>query len=401
MQPSSSTASASRVATRVAAGLAPNAAPRSRPAAASSLRRCVDVGSGSGVAARARAGAKSVAGASNASSSSSSSKKSPLSFSPPPTSSSSASSSSSSPSPSSAARRPRVTAHVFGGLGKLFGGSDASERTRAKYQPMVDAVHALESSMAALSDADLRSKTDELRARAVSGNAELDDLLPEAFAVVREASKRVLGLRPFDVQLIGGAVLHSGQVAEMRTGEGKTLVAVLPAYLNALTGKGVHVVTVNDYLARRDSEWVGQVHKFLGLTVGLVQAGLDEKERKEAYNCDITYVTNSELGFDYLRDNLASAADDLVLRKSGFNFCVIDEVDSILIDEARTPLIISGPAEKSSEKYVRASKLAGAMAREVHYTVDEKQRSVLLTEGEDCFWFGWVGREKKSGKRKS
>ena len=399
MQPSSSTASASRVATRVAAGLAPNAAPRSRPAAASSLRRCVDVGSGSGVAARALAGAKSVAGASNASSSSSSSKKSPLSFSPPPTSSSSASSSSSSPSPSSAARRPRVTAHVFGGLGKLFGGSDASERTRAKYQPMVDAVNALESSMAALSDADLRSKTDELRARAVSGNAELDDLLPEAFAVVREASKRVLGLRPFDVQLIGGAVLHSGQVAEMRTGEGKTLVAVLPAYLNALTGKGVHVVTVNDYLARRDSEWVGQVHKFLGLTVGLVQAGLDEKERKEAYNCDITYVTNSELGFDYLRDNLASAADDLVLRKSGFNFCVIDEVDSILIDEARTPLIISGPAEKSSEKYVRASKLAGAMAREVHYTVDEKQRSVLLTEGEDCFWFGWVGREKKSGKR--
>ena len=168
-------------------------------------------------------------------------------------------------------------------------------------------------------------------------------------------------------------------------------MAVLPAYLNALTGKGVHVVTVNDYLARRDSEWVGQVHKFLGLTVGLVQSGLDEKERKEAYSCDVTYVTNSELGFDYLRDNLASAADDLVLRKSGFNFCVIDEVDSILIDEARTPLIISGPAEKSSEKYVRASKLAGAMAREVHYTVDEKQRSVLLTEGA-------VGRSVGSGR---
>ena len=245
---------------------------------------------------------------------------------------------------------------------------------------MVDAVNALESSMAALSDADLRSKTDELRARAVSGNAELDDLLPEAFAVVREASKRVLGLRPFDVQLIGGAVLHSGQVAEMRTGEGKTLVAVLPAYLNALTGKGVHVVTVNDYLARRDSEWVGQVHKFLGLTVGLVQAGLDEKERKEAYNCDITYVTNSELGFDYLRDNLASAADDLVLRKSGFNFCVIDEVDSILIDEARTPLIISGQGETSTHLYGEVTKVIPYLRRDEHYVVDEKAHSVSLTD---------------------
>ena len=205
----------------------------------------------------------------------------------------------------------------------------------ARYQPMVDAVNALEALDRPPSrDADLKAKTAELRERALAG-ASLDDLLPEAFAVVREASKRVLGLRPFDVQLIGGAVLHGGQVAEMRTGEGKTLVAVMPAYLNALTGRGVHVVTVNDYLARRDSEWVGQVHKFLGLSVGLVQSGLDERERKEAYNCDVTYVTNSELGFDYLRDNLASSADDLVLRVSGFNFCVIDEVDSILIDEAR------------------------------------------------------------------
>ena len=387
MQPSS-TMSASR-ATRVAAVAAPNAAPSSRPAAASSLNR--SSGDARPVATRALAGATSsrVAGASIASSSSSSSKKSPLSFSPPPTPTVLSSSSSSSAA-SSSARRSRVAANVFGGLGKLFGGADASERTRAKYQPMVDAVNALEAPVSALSDADLRAKTDELRARALA-DTPLDDLLPEAFAVVREASKRVLGLRPFDVQLIGGAVLHSGQVAEMRTGEGKTLVAVLPAYLNALTGKGVHVVTVNDYLARRDSEWVGQVHKFLGLTVGLVQSGLDEKERKEAYSCDVTYVTNSELGFDYLRDNLASAADDLVLRKSGFNFCVIDEVDSILIDEARTPLIISGPAEKSSEKYVRASKLAGAMAREVHYTVDEKQRSVLLTEGA-------VGRSVGSGR---
>jgi preprotein translocase subunit SecA len=231
--------------------------------------------------------------------------------------------------------------------------------------------------MAALSDADLAAQTPALRSKLAAG-ASLDDLLPEAFAVVREAATRVLGLRPFDVQLIGGAVLHAGQIAEMRTGEGKTLVAVLPAYLNALAGQGVHVVTVNDYLARRDSEWVGQVHRFLGLTVGLVQQGQGEAARRAAYACDVTYVTNSELGFDYLRDNLATAADDLVLRP--FNFCVIDEVDSILIDEARTPLIISGPADKPSEKYYRAAKLAGALARDVHYTVDEKQKSVLLTE---------------------
>ena len=368
--------SASR-ATRVAAGAAPNAAPRSRPAVASSLRRSNDCGdTRRPVATGALAGAKSSssigAGASNVSSS----KKSPLSFSPPPTPTFSSS--------SPARRSPNVAANVFDGLGKLFGGSDPSQRTRTRYQPMVDAVNALEASTSALSDADLKAKTAELRERALAG-ASLDDLLPEAFAVVREASKRVLGLRPFDVQLIGGAVLHGGQVAEMRTGEGKTLVAVMPAYLNALTGRGVHVVTVNDYLARRDSEWVGQVHKFLGLSVGLVQSGLDERERKEAYNCDVTYVTNSELGFDYLRDNLASSADDLVLRVSGFNFCVIDEVDSILIDEARTPLIISGPAEKPSEKYIRASKLAGAMARDVHYTVDEKQRAVLLTDGASFF----------------
>ena len=376
MQPSPSTSRATRVAAGNSASNAP--APRSRSVAAPSLRR----GNGSGsdtrpVATGALAGAKSSSSIGRAlkknASSSNSSKKSPLSFSPPPTPTFSSSSSSSS--------SRSLVANVFGGLGKLFGAGDASERTRTKYQPMVDAVNALEPSMSALSDEGLKAKTQELRERALAGTS-LDDLLPEAFAVVREASKRVLGLRPFDVQLIGGAVLHNGQVAEMRTGEGKTLVAVLPAYLNALTGRGVHVVTVNDYLARRDSEWVGQVHKFLGLSVGLVQSGLDEKERKEAYNCDVTYVTNSELGFDYLRDNLASAADDLVLRKAGFNFCVIDEVDSILIDEARTPLIISGPAEKSSEKYVRASKLANAMAREVHYTVDEKQRSVLLTEGE-------------------
>ena len=249
--------------------------------------------------------------------------------------------------------------------------------THKPNQPIVDAVNALEPAMQALSDADLAAQTPALRARLSNGES-LDSLLPSAFAVVREASRRVLGLRPFDVQIVGGAVLHEGRIAEMRTGEGKTLVAVLPAYLNALTGAGVHVVTVNDYLARRDSEWVGQVHRFLGLTVGLVQQGLPEAARRAAYASDVTYVTNSELGFDFLRDNLASSADDLVLRD--FNYCVIDEVDSILIDEARTPLIISGPADAPSDKYARAAKLATAMARDVHYTVDEKQRSVLLTE---------------------
>ena len=188
--------------------------------------------------------------------------------------------------------------------------------------------------------------------------ASLDDVLVEAFAVVREASVRVLGLRPFDVQLMGGMILHEGQIAEMRTGEGKTLVAILPSYLNALAGRGVHVVTVNDYLARRDCEWVGQVLRFLGLTVGLIQGGHTNEQRRDAYNCDVTYVTNSELGFDYLRDNLCTAPEDLVLRKDGSFFCVIDEVDSILIDEARTPLIISGEAEKPSTSYIKANKLA-------------------------------------------
>ena len=195
---------------------------------------------------------------------------------------------------------------------------------------------------------------------------------------MREASTRVLGLTPFDVQLIGGMILHDGEIAEMRTGEGKTLVAVLPAFLNALAGKGVHVVTVNDYLARRDSEWVGQVHRFLGLTVGLIQSGMEEEDRKKAYAADVTYVTNSELGFDYLRDNLCNRPEDLVQRDA--NYCVIDEVDSILIDEARTPLIISGSADKPSEKYVKAAKLAEALVRDVHYTVDEKQRNVLVTD---------------------
>jgi preprotein translocase subunit SecA len=204
--------------------------------------------------------------------------------------------------------------------------------------------------------------------------------LPEAFAVVREAGQRVLGMRHFDVQLLGAIILHKGQIAEMKTGEGKTLVATLPAYLNALNGKGVHIITVNDYLARRDAEWMGQVHRFLGLTVGLIQQGMDQVERKKNYNCDITYATNSEVGFDYLRDNMATVMEDVVQRP--FNFCVIDEVDSVLIDEARTPLIISGQVERPSEKYIRASEVADSLRKEneEHYEVDEKARNVLLTD---------------------
>ncbi|KAL2631916.1 hypothetical protein R1flu_016602 [Riccia fluitans] len=271
----------------------------------------------------------------------------------------------------------KTTAMLGGMFGGLFKGDDAGDKTRQEYSGLVNQVNALEPQMQKLSDDQLRKITTELKKRAQAGES-LESILPEAFALVREASKRVLGLRPFDVQLIGGMVLHKGQIAEMRTGEGKTLVAVLPAFLNALSGKGVQVVTVNDYLARRDCEWVGQVHRFLGLQVGLIQQGMNSEERRNNYGCDVTYVTNSELGFDFLRDNLATSKDDLVLR--GFNFCVIDEVDSILIDEARTPLIISGSAEKPSERYYKAAKIAGVFMRDTHYTVDEKQKSVLLTE---------------------
>lgn len=262
-------------------------------------------------------------------------------------------------------------------LGGIFKGNDTGESTRQQYASTVGVINGLEAEMSALSDSELREKTLVLKERAQRGES-LDSLLPEAFAVVREASKRVLGLRPFDVQLIGGMVLHEGEIAEMRTGEGKTLVAILPAYLNALTGTGVHVVTVNDYLARRDCEWVGQVPRFLGLKVGLIQQNMTSEERRENYLCDITYVTNSELGFDYLRDNLATSVEELVLR--GSSYCVIDEVDSILIDEARTPLIISGPADRPSDRYYKAAKIAAAYERDIHYTVDEKQKTVLLTE---------------------
>lgn len=270
-----------------------------------------------------------------------------------------------------------AVASLGGLLGGIFKGNDTGEATRKQYAATVNVINGLEANISKLSDSELRDKTFELRERAQKRES-LDSLLPEAFAVVREASKRVLGLRPFDVQLIGGMVLHKGEIAEMRTGEGKTLVAILPAYLNALVGKGVHVVTVNDYLARRDCEWVGQVPRFLGMKVGLIQQNMTSEQRKENYLCDITYVTNSELGFDYLRDNLATSVEELVIR--GFNYCVIDEVDSILIDEARTPLIISGPAEKPSDKYYKAAKIAEAFERDIHYTVDEKQKSVLISE---------------------
>ncbi|MCP9776410.1 MULTISPECIES: preprotein translocase subunit SecA [unclassified Cyanobium] len=273
---------------------------------------------------------------------------------------------------------------------------DPNARKLKRYQPIVSDINLLEEEIAPLSDDELRGLTGEFRQKLeqVAGNAAkeralLDELLPQAFAVVREAGKRVLGMRHFDVQLIGGMVLHDGQIAEMKTGEGKTLVATLPAYLNALTGRGVHVVTVNDYLARRDAEWMGQVHRFLGLSVGLIQQEMAPAARRANYACDITYATNSELGFDYLRDNMASDIAEVVQRQP--NYCVIDEVDSILIDEARTPLIISGQIERPQEKYRRAAEVAELLERsaelgkdgidpEGDYEVDEKQRNVTLTD---------------------
>ncbi|KGF72791.1 preprotein translocase subunit SecA [Neosynechococcus sphagnicola sy1] len=254
---------------------------------------------------------------------------------------------------------------------------DPNARKLKKYQPYVVDINLLEDEIQKLSEQELIGKTAEFKQRLEKGES-LDDLLPEAFAVVREAGQRVLGMRHFDVQLLGGMVLHDGQIAEMKTGEGKTLVATLPAYLNALSGKGVHIVTVNDYLARRDAEWMGQVHRYLGLSVGLIQQGMGAMERERNYACDITYATNSELGFDYLRDNMATAMPDVVQRP--FNFCIIDEVDSVLIDEARTPLIISGQLERPTEKYLRASEVAFLLKQEEHYEVDEKARNVLLTD---------------------
>src|SRR5580765_6825044 len=274
-------------------------------------------------------------------------------------------------------------------LAKVFGTN--TEREVKGMLPTVAAINALEPQLRELSDADLAAKTIEFRERIAQG-ATLDDLLIEAFAVVREAGRRVLNMRHFDVQLIGGMVLHKGKIAEMKTGEGKTLVATLPCYLNALPGNGVHVVTVNDYLARRDSEWMGRLYKALGLTVGVIVHDLDDQERKTSYNSDITYGTNNEFGFDYLRDNMKFRLEDCSQREH--NFAIVDEVDSILIDEARTPLIISGPSEESTDKYYKINRIIPKLERgEVHegkepgekwttgdYTVDEKHRTVALTE---------------------
>jgi preprotein translocase subunit SecA len=239
-------------------------------------------------------------------------------------------------------------------------------------------IESLEEELVDLSDAELRAKTDDFKRRYADGEADLDDLLPEAFAVAREAAKRTLGQRPYKVQLMGGAALHLGQVAEMRTGEGKTLTCVLPAYLNAISGDGVHVVTTNDYLAKRDAEWMGRVHRFLGLTVGVILNDMTPAQRREAYNADITYGTNNEFGFDYLRDNMAWSLDDCVQR--GHNYAIVDEVDSILIDEARTPLIISGPADQSSRWYVEFARLVPMMKKDIHYEVDERKRTVGVSE---------------------
>ncbi|HEX3031785.1 MAG TPA: preprotein translocase subunit SecA [Bacillota bacterium] len=254
---------------------------------------------------------------------------------------------------------------------------DDNAREIKKLNRVVEVINGLEPEMEKLSDVELRGKTAEFRNRLTEGET-LDDLLPEAFAVVREASKRILGMRHFDVQLIGGMVLHQGRIAEMRTGEGKTLVATLPTYLNALSGKGVHVVTVNDYLATRDSEWMGRIYRFLGLTTGLIVHGLTYDQRKAAYAADISYGTNNEFGFDYLRDNMVIHAEEMVQRE--LNYAVVDEVDSILIDEARTPLIISGAGDKATDLYYVFAKLVPKLKNETDYTVDEKAHTVVLTE---------------------
>ena len=261
-------------------------------------------------------------------------------------------------------------------LVKKFVGS-RNDREIKKIQPLVAKINDLEPRLSSLTDEQLKAKTAEFKQRSENGES-LEDLLPDAFAVVRETGKRALNMRHFDVQLIGGVVLHQGRISEMKTGEGKTLVATLPAYLNALEGKGVHVITVNDYLARRDSEWMGRLYKFLGLTVGVIQHGLDDDERRESYGSDITYGTNNEFGFDYLRDNMKFDLAHCVQRPH--QYAIVDEVDSILIDEARTPLIISGPSEESTDKYYRLDKIIPKLRRDIDYQVDEKHRTVTLTE---------------------
>ena len=260
-------------------------------------------------------------------------------------------------------------------LAKIVG--TKNERELKRLRPIVARINDLEPQIKKLSNEELKAKTGEFKERLKRGES-LDDLLPEAFAVVREAGRRVLGMRHFDVQLMGGIVLHEGKIAEMKTGEGKTLVATLPAYLNALTGKGVHIVTVNDYLAKRDAKWMGTLYNFLGLSVGVIVSGMDDAERKQAYACDITYGTNNEFGFDYLRDNMKYSLEDMVQREH--HFAIVDEVDSILIDEARTPLIISGPSEESTEIYYHIDKLVRNLKKDVHFTIDEKTKTAVLTE---------------------
>ncbi len=264
---------------------------------------------------------------------------------------------------------------VLNFLTKVFGSKN--ERELKHFEPIVEQINALEPGIQALSDEQLKARTAAFKQRIDQGEA-LDDILPEAFATVREASMRTLKMRPFDAQLIGGIVLHQGKIAEMKTGEGKTLAATLPAYLNALSGKGVHIITVNDYLARRDTEWMGNIYKFLGLSVGTILHGLDDQERKAAYSCDISYGTNNEFGFDYLRDNMKFDYDSLV--QVHLNFAIVDEVDSILVDEARTPLIISGPAEKSTDLYYQINSFIPRLSKDTHYTIDEKARNATLSE---------------------
>jgi preprotein translocase subunit SecA len=260
-------------------------------------------------------------------------------------------------------------------LKKIFG--TANDRELKRIQVLVDKINAHEPAISGLPDAGLRAKTDEFKKRLEQGET-LDDILPEAFAVVREASKRTLGMRHFDVQLIGGIVLHSGRISEMKTGEGKTLVATLPVYLNSLSGKGVHVVTVNDYLARRDAQWMSPIYIFLGLTVGVIVHGLTDEERQQAYGADVTYGTNNEFGFDYLRDNMKFDLKEYVQRE--LNYAIVDEVDSILIDEARTPLIISGPTEDSTDKYYKINRIIPGLKKDTDYTIEEKTKTAALTE---------------------
>jgi preprotein translocase subunit SecA len=265
---------------------------------------------------------------------------------------------------------------------KIFGSSN--ERKLKAYNGRVEQVNALEEDFVALSDEALKGKTQEFRERLKQGET-LDNLLPQAFATVREAAKRTLGQRHYDVQLVGGMVLHEGKIAEMKTGEGKTLVATLAVYLNALNGRGVHVVTVNDYLASRDAEWMGQIYRFLGMSVGVILHDMSDEERRAAYGCDITYGTNNELGFDYLRDNMKHSTSEMVQfggrprELAGHAYAIVDEVDSILIDEARTPLIISGPVEDRSDLYVAVDKVIPQLGEDA-YELDEKMRSVTLTE---------------------